>query len=89
MQSKSVDVGERRADAQAGVPFRRALVAVFVFYMVAAVLNGRALNEGASERPYGPVRDVWVGATAPLHWLSTTLRMDRLRSFFESFLEVD
>ncbi len=82
-----MDVGQRRAETQVGVSLRRACVAFLVFYLAAAVLNGRALHEGASRRPYGAARDVWMTATAPLRWAATTLKLDRFRVLFEHVLE--
>ena len=87
MEPKQIDVGDRRAAAKMGPPLRQACVAVIAFYLVAAVLNGRAIHEQASRREYGPARTVWVSATAPLRWVATTLRFDLFRSLFEDILE--
>ncbi len=86
-KEKQPDVGERRAAANMGSPFRSALLAVFVFYIAAGILNGRALHENASRRPYGAARDIWMAATAPLHWISTATGADRIRASFETILE--
>lgn len=86
MHPRNIDVGDRRAAAQAGVPFKQAVIAVLAFYLVAATLNGRAIHEQASRRTYGPVRTVWMRATAPLHWVSTRT-LDSFRSLFENVLE--
>lgn len=87
MTPKHIDVGERRAEMKVGVSLRRACIAFFIFYLAAAVLNGRALHEGASRRPYGTARDVWMTATAPLRWAAVTLKLDRIRAVFENVLE--
>lgn len=83
MSESDKDIGEQRAEAHVGMSFKSTLAIVYLFFVFAAILNGRHLYEGASERPYGPVRDAWMVATRPLYTLSTTLRMDRLRAFFE------
>lgn len=87
MDPKQIDVGDRRAAAKAGTTLKQACVAVVVFYIAAAILNGRAIHEQASRREYGPVRTVWVTATVPLRWVATTLRIDTFRSSFETILE--
>ncbi len=81
---KEIDVGDRRAEAKAGCPFRSVLAAVFVFYVAAALLNGEALHDKASKRAYGPVRQVWMAMTAPLNWATTTLKLDRFRAAVET-----
>lgn len=73
------DVGERRANQQAGRPLSAVFVAVAVFYMAAALMNGRFLHEEASKREFGTVRDIWVAATRPLSELSTRLHLDAIR----------
>lgn len=84
---QEVDIGQRRLEAHAGVPFKQAVIVFFVFYLAAAVLNGRAMYETASRREYGPVRTVWMVATAPLHWVAIRTGTDRLRLILEPLLE--
>jgi len=86
-QNKYLDVGERRADASAGVPFRSALLAVGIFYVVAGLLNGHHLHEGASRREYGASRTFWMSLTAPLDIISRSAGLDRFRRLFEPILE--
>ena len=75
----SLDIGERRAARHAGRPLRSVTIAVFSFYVVSALLNGRFLHESASEREFGETRDVWVALTKPLYIISTRLGLDRYR----------
>lgn len=82
-----IDIGDRRAAANVGIPFRQALVVFGVFYVVAALLNGRAIHEEATRREYGPVRTAWVAATAPLNTVATRTGVDRFRRIFEGWLE--
>ncbi len=78
------DVGERRAEQSAGRSFRSVVMAVSVFYITAALLNGRALHEDAKKREYGKVRDVWVAVTRPLNDISVFLQLDHFREGVES-----
>lgn len=79
------DIGEVRAAE--GIPLRRVVAALVVFFALAAVLNGSALYEKSSHRAYGPVRDVWLAATAPLNGLATQTGASRLRAFFEALMD--
>lgn len=79
-----MDVGERRAAEHAGRPRLSVFLAVGVFYLSAALLNGRHLHEDAKTREYGATRDAWVAATRPLARLSSFLQLDRLRSSVET-----
>ena len=83
----SIDVGDRRAEAGAGVPLRSTLVALMVFYAAAMLLNGRHLHEAAARRPYGPGRTFWMALTAPFHHAAVTLRLDAFRARFEILQE--
>ncbi|MCC5846314.1 MAG: hypothetical protein JJU05_18855 [Verrucomicrobia bacterium] len=87
MPNKTLDVGERRAAANAGVSFRAALMAVAVFYVVAGLLNGHHLHEGASRREYGGERTFWMTLTLPLDRLSRSAGLERFRRLFEPILE--
>ncbi len=86
-EEHDIDIGDRRAAANTGIPFRQALVVFFVFYVVAALLNGRAIYEEASRREYGPVRTAWMTATAPLNAVATRTGVYRFRRIFEGWLE--
>ncbi|MEX2607000.1 MAG: hypothetical protein WD708_06610 [Kiritimatiellia bacterium] len=77
--SSHQDVGERRAELQAGRPLSSVYIAVAVFYVAAALMNGRFLHEEASKREFGKVRDIWVAATRPLADISTRLHLDAIR----------
>jgi len=79
-----LDIGERRAARHAGRSRASVFLAVGIFYLAAALLNGRHLHEDALKREYGPVRDIWVAATRPLHALSTALGLDRVRGAAET-----
>jgi hypothetical protein len=81
--SPKSDVGERRALDGKGRPFRSVVTAFGVFYLAAALLNGRHLHEDAKKREYGPVRDLWVAATRPLNDLSVFLGLDHFREGVE------
>jgi hypothetical protein len=81
------DIGELRAEKEAGVSLRHLVTALLVFYLVAAILNGRHLYEAAERRPYGPVRSVWLVALTPARAVSTALGADRLRASVENFLD--
>lgn len=85
MNKRKMDVGDRRFATRAGVSFRSALIAFFVFFAAAALLNGRHLHEAASRRPFGPVRTAWMIGTAPLNRVTVTLGLDRLRELFDRF----
>lgn len=73
------DIGERRAEQQAGRSRSAVFITLAVFYVASALFNGRYLHEEASKREYGKVRDIWVAATRPLAEISTRLHLDRLR----------
>lgn len=81
--SSHQDVGERRAEQQAGRSRSAVFITVAVFYVAAALLNGRFLHEEASKREYGKVRDIWVAATRPLAEISTRLHLDSIRNSVE------
>jgi len=83
-ESPKRDVGERRAEQGSGRPFRSVVTAFCVFYLSAAILNGRALHEDAKKREYGKVRDVWVAVTRPLNDLSVFLQLDHIREGVEN-----
>jgi len=81
------DIGERREAQQEGRPLRSVVTAVIAFYVAAALLNGRFLNESAREREFGTVRDMWVAATEPLSVVSTFLGLDHFRDKVENLRE--
>lgn len=81
------DIGALRASNGAGITHRATWLVVAVFFVVAAGLNGRALHEKASKRAYGPARDVWMMATAPLRQFSEFTRLDQFRVIFEKVLD--
>ena len=83
MNTGSQDIGERRVAERRGAPFRAGLMAVFIFYVAAALLNGRHLYEDASRRSYGPAREAWMGALRPLARISERWGLDRLRAVCE------
>lgn len=79
-----IDVGERRAAAEAGRPLRSVFVAVAVFYITAALLNGTYLYEEAQLREFGsPARKVWMVATRPLAQMSEFFKLHLLRDQVE------
>ncbi len=82
-------MGDRRAAARKGVSVRSALQAVFVFYIAAALLNGRHMYEAASRRPYGPARTFWVSVTKPIARVTVALGLDRVRAFFEPLQDTE
>lgn len=84
---KQPDIGERRAAASIGLPFRSVLLAVGVFYVTAGLLNGHALHERVLRREYGRERSVWMAITAPLDQLSRAAGLHRFRLLFEPVLE--
>ncbi|MDA3875267.1 MAG: hypothetical protein PF795_15070 [Kiritimatiellae bacterium] len=77
--SSHQDVGERRAEQQAGRPLSAVFIAVAAFYVAAALMNGRFLHEEASKREFGKVRDIWMAVTRPLSDISTRLHLDTIR----------
>ncbi len=87
VSNRESDVGDRREAGKVGVPLRHVVFSFLVFFISAALLNGRHLYEAASLRPYGPTRAVWMAITRPLNTVSCTLRLDRLRAKFETFQE--
>jgi len=78
-----MDVGERRALAQAGVSLRGACLGVLFFFAFGGLLNGRHLHEAASRREFGPARDFWMNLLAPLRTVSVVTRADQLRDMIE------
>jgi hypothetical protein len=82
--SPDIDVGARRAAAGSGRSRKAVFGAVAVFYISAALLNGRFLHEDAGKREYGWARDLWVAATRPLSQLSVLLQLDHLRGGVEN-----
>jgi hypothetical protein len=81
--SAQIDVGERRAAQAAGRPLRSVFLAVAVFYVSAALLNGTYLHDSAEKREYGIVRSVWVKLTHPLAEVSEFLKLHLLRDQVE------
>lgn len=80
-----IDIGERRAARKVGRSRSAVFVAVGVFYLAAALMNGRHLHEDAQGREYGTrTREIWVTATRPLQVVSTRLKLDRIRAAAEN-----
>jgi len=80
------DFGEKRFREGHGVSFRRALIAVAVFYLAGMLLNGEALQEGASRRRYGFWQRVWVTGTQPLDWAARTTKLGAFRSWADRLM---
>ncbi len=77
------EIEEQRHRAGCGCRPARAARAVFLFYLVAALLNADALERGASRMPYGRGRDVCLRVTAPLARVGHVLRLTALRRAVE------
>ncbi len=65
---------------------RAAIAGVLVFYAVAGVLNGRALERQARLMPYGPARRVCLLLVQPLAVVSGW-GPDRIRAYVETKME--
>ena len=80
---QKLDVGERRAAQEAGRSLRSVFLAVAVFYVTAALLNGTYLYEDAAKREYGSSRTVWMTLTKPLAQASNFLKFHLFRDQVE------
>lgn len=49
-----------------GVPVRRAVFYIAVFYVVMLLCNGLAMYESAQRLAYGRTRDFWVAVLSPV-----------------------
>ena len=78
-----MQIGDDRAVARKGLPLRSVLLALGVFYVVAALLNGVRIYEETARLPYGIWRTVWLTAAWPLEQLSAKTRLDRPRAWME------
>jgi len=78
-----LDIGERRSEQGSGRSLRSVFVAVAVFYVSGALLNGSYLYEDAQQREFGPARTVWMKATRPLAEISEFLKLHVLRDQVE------
>ncbi len=81
-----MQIGDDRAAARKGLPLRSVLLAVGVFYVAAALLNGVRIYEETARLPYGRWRTVWLAVAWPLDRLSAMTRLDRPRAWMERHL---
>lgn len=77
------DIAFQRATAGEGVPCRKAVRAVGVFYIVAALLNGEALVREAELMPYGRPRDACVAVVKPLAFVGRVTGLGWFRNELE------
>ena len=69
-----------------GMPVRRTILAVTVFYALVLALNAVALHESIERQPFGPARTFWLSVTGPPAAASRALRLDRPREFVNKTL---
>lgn len=77
---------QKSKDGRPGMPVRRVIAAVVVFYALVLALNAVALHESIERQPYGPARTFWLSVTGPPASASRALRLDRPRRFFRRTL---
>jgi len=82
MQQTDIEVD--RAARGAGVSRRKAHAALLTFYILAAVLNGGALQREAELLPYGRGRDLAIRLARPFAWSARVTGLDRLRTVAEA-----
>ena len=69
-----------------GMPVRRTVIGVIVFYALVLALNAVALHESIERQPYGPARTFWLSVTGPPASASRALRLDRPRAYVRKTL---
>lgn len=83
--SPKMDVGERRAQQNAGRPLRSVLLAVGIFYLVAGLLNGTYLYEDAQNRDLEKSSTrFWITLTRPFATASEFLKLHLYRDQVET-----
>ena len=75
----SGEIEEIRHEQQCGVPLRKVVFSVLLFYALALLFNAKSLHRNSSLMEFGPLRTVCVQVTEPLSSLSEGLQIDRLR----------
>ncbi len=81
----SNDIGRQRRHAEAGVSRRHAALAIILFCMLAALMNGVAIRDSVALKPYGPARRVWMLAAEPLAAVAERTRLPMLRETLEKW----
>ncbi len=79
----SDDIGLKRRETNAGVPRRRAAVAIAIFCIFAALMNGVSIRDSVALKPYGTVRRAWLFAAEPLATIAERTRLPWLRQTLE------
>ena len=82
---KEIEV--EREERGCGRPRLHVHVAVIVFFVVAALLNGPALHRDAQLMKFGWSRDLALRFTAPLAQISRALYLDRPRQGIETWAD--
>ena len=85
--SETHEIEEVRHDKNCGVPLRKVVFSVMLFYALALLFNAKALYKKSSLMEFGTMRDICVQVTEPLSSLSENLYIDRLRLFIEENTE--
>ncbi len=81
----SDDIGLERRETNAGVPRRRAAVAIAIFCIAAALMNGVSIRDSVALKPYGPARRAWLFAAEPLAALAERTRLPWFRQTLEQW----
>ncbi len=79
------DIGRQRRETNAGVPRRRAALAIILFCILAALMNGVAIRDAVALNPYGPARRAWLLAAEPLAAVAERTRLPLLRQTLETW----
>lgn len=81
-----MQIGDDRAVARKGLSLHSMLLALGVFYVAAALLNGVRIYEETARLPYGAWRTVWLEVAWPLEQLSVKTGLDCPRAWMERYL---
>lgn len=65
---------------------KKVAAALFVFYLVALLLNAEGLLRNARRMPYGRLHDVGVALAEPVAALSRSLGLTALRTYVECWI---
>ncbi len=83
-QAEEVMLEEQEA-APRSLPLKRVHLGIFVFYLLAMLLNGNALLDDAKLLKYGRWRDICVAIARPMAYLSSVTRLSYPREYLEKW----
>ncbi len=87
---KKEDTVEVRFKKQCGVAKKKGIIAIALFYALAALFNAQGLLKRATLMEYdAPMRTTCLSLAKPLAKLSHFLRTDRMRSWIENNIKLE